>query len=80
MAGTLQHVPSGTLQHLLLPYPCGFPTLCLHLLPTFIIRAVRVWDIRPFVSANSDRQLKIFRGNRHGFEKVGVWALEAAGN
>lgn len=30
---------------------------------------VRIWDIRPF--APNDRQLKIFRGNRHSFEKVG---------
>lgn len=30
--------------------------------------AVRVWDLRPF--APNDRQLKIFRGNRHSFEKV----------
>lgn len=29
---------------------------------------VRIWDIQPF--APVDRQLKIFRGNRHGFEKV----------
>lgn len=33
---------------------------------------VRIWDIRPFVSTSNDRQLKIFRGNRHGFEKVGM--------
>ena len=31
---------------------------------------VRVWDVRPFAPA--DRQLKVFHGHKHGFEKVSV--------
>ena len=30
--------------------------------------AVRIWDVQPYTP--SERQLKVFRGNRHGFEKV----------
>ncbi len=30
--------------------------------------AVRIWDVRPF--APFDRQLKLFQGNQHNFEKV----------
>lgn len=29
---------------------------------------VRLWDVRPFAPA--DRQLKVFHGHKHGFEKV----------
>lgn len=32
--------------------------------------SVRVWDVRPFAPA--DRQLKVFHGHKHGFEKVSV--------
>ena len=53
-------------------------TLNLEIYPFFVylfvvvVVLVRVWDIRTF--APSGRQLKIFRGNRHGFEKVSVVA------
>ena len=36
--------------------------MCMHTL------LVRVWDIRPFAPA--ERQLKVFHGSQHNFEKV----------
>ena len=36
--------------------------------PFIIFVAVRVWDVRPF--APGDRQLKLFLGVQHNFEKV----------
>lgn len=33
---------------------------------------VRIWDVRPYAPA--DRQLKLFLGAQHGFEKVSVCA------
>lgn len=35
---------------------------------------VRVWDVRPY--APVDRQLKIFLGAQHGFEKVSFKVFE----
>lgn len=41
---------------------------------SFDISIVRIWDVRPY--APTDRQLKLFLGAQHGYEKVSLYLVK----